>query len=274
MKFRNTLLLSPLLLFLSIAYAQTDILEPPAGQELEEKGQAWTHPPATVSGDGELKIEDSSNSIDLAVEGEISCDVSISAPAGASNKFESESEDGGTDAEAKSDVGDMEVSNCTSQGVAIGESLSLRGAKVKVEIEELRTNAVGDLVFSEYEAEGKVASGENPRVELELENGMFITCPCEGLAARDNVWSVNNTIEWKSWDGARLFSSTTQYHLSAFADGCFLLDKGPPGTDVENISVFIAYDISPEIAARELALCRHTLVRLCQASGLPDCSTQ
>lgn len=239
--------LSFLLLSFSLAQAQTDILEPPTTAESEEKGAAWAHLPATVSGEGELKIEDSSASVDLVVEGNISCDVSVSAPADASNEVETESEESSSDIEAKSDVGDMEVTNCSSHGVAIGEALSLIGAKVKVEIEELRTNAAGDLVFSEYEAEGKVASGENPRVELELENGTIAVfaslCPCFSAADLARIFSlgtftceINQGGLSKVIRGPNFSSASIKYSIDRTDAKCALSDTTVTPHTVKNVA--------------------------------------
>ena len=81
-----------------------------------------------------------------------------------------------TEAEAKSKNGDISVTNCALVDVygvshPIAESLSLTGARVKMEIEGLDIDANGATVFSEYEVKGKQASGEDPRVKMEIKNG-------------------------------------------------------------------------------------------------------
>jgi len=184
MKNLTAYLLSVLLLSGSLVSVQasTDILVVPDLLPLEEDGEVWEHPEATITGEGELKIED--GDIDVVYEGALSCDVSVSAPAevGESNEVEITEDVIGVEVEAESKVGTISVSNCTitdSSGVVspIGESLDIFFGKVEVEIEEFRGDLNGNLVFSEYEVVGKVESGKGPRVKLELENGKITTTP-------------------------------------------------------------------------------------------------
>ncbi len=181
MKNLTIYLLFILVLLGSIAnvHAATDILNvhSPALLPVEEKGQAWEHHTATITGEGELKIKD--GAIDVRYEGNISCEVSASAVVGEKNKVEIKEEEIGTEVEAKSKTGTISVSNCTitdELGVvlAISESLTIPIGKVKIEIEEFGEDVNGNLTFSEYAVKGKVESGKDPRVKLELKNG-FIT---------------------------------------------------------------------------------------------------
>ncbi len=175
-------------------HAITNVLDvqSPTLLPIEEKGQAWEQTDATISGEGELKIKDGTT--DVRYEGNISCEVSAYAGAAEKNKVEIKEEEIGIEVEAKSKTGTISVSSCNitdEYGIVyeIYETIIIPSGKVKIEIEQFGEDVNGNLIFSEYEAKGKVDSGKDPRVKLELKNGTITTeelcpdgssppCPC------------------------------------------------------------------------------------------------
>ncbi len=174
----STVLLLPLSI-IGIGQVQaTDILAAPSILPLEEKGLAWDHPSAKVTGIGELKITDEGANIPVKVkyEGTITCTVSVSASAHYKNKLDIKAEDFGNEIEAKSKVGTIDISACSvtdANGITtpITETTAMTGSKVEVEIEGYYEDVNSTMVFSEYEAEGKLEAGSEYKVKLELKNG-------------------------------------------------------------------------------------------------------
>jgi len=162
----------------------TDILSAPSLLPLEERGLAWEHPSATVTGEGELKIEDEGANIPVKAkyEGTITCTVSASADH-YKNKVEIQAGDFGNEVEAKSKAGTIDISDCTVTNASgttnVTETASMTGSKIKVEIEGFSETVDGTMVFSEYEAKGKVDYGSENRIKLELKNGSLSTIPTE-----------------------------------------------------------------------------------------------
>lgn len=175
LKYFLTFIIAMMMAVSSNAWA-ADILAAPATLPLEENGQAWNHPSATVTGTGELKIEDEGANIpvDVTYEGTISCTVSASSVAAIGNEVEIKPQDIGRESEAKSDAASLTISGCTVNGVAIADPGTVTG-EVEVEIEGLYEVASGSSAFGEYEAEGKTINGAE--VELELNNGTVTTTP-------------------------------------------------------------------------------------------------
>jgi len=170
------------LLLAGIGQAQAgNILATPATMPVVENGQAWVHPTATLVGIGELKFENGGSNVPkVRYEGKLVCRVSASAATQYKNELEIRQEGIARDIEAKSRSGSISISNCSligADGVStpIAESANLSGGKIEVEIEGYYQNASGSLVFSEYEAEGKVSNGSDMKVKLELKNGRLST---------------------------------------------------------------------------------------------------
>jgi len=160
------------------------ILTTPSTMPLEEKGMAWDHPAATVTGVGELKFEDEGANIplDVSYKGTITCNVSASAAAILKNKVEIDTADVGRDVEAASKSASISIDSCTvtdANGVitSVSDTAAMTASKVEVEIEGFYENAAGELVFSEYEAEGTFKNGVETKAKLVLKNGTVMISP-------------------------------------------------------------------------------------------------
>ncbi len=176
----------PVLIFVlwgGFANAQS-IFEVPSPVPSETKGGAWEHPLATVEGVGELKFRDSVAGIDLNYKGNIICDVYASAPMHIDNALEFSAGPDGTDLQAKTLIGTLQITNCSVDNYPIPSFPDLTANMVKVEIEGFVQWMVnGAYPFSEYGAERKAGSGRDPKLKLELENGTITlilpeTPPC------------------------------------------------------------------------------------------------
>ena len=264
------------LLVANIGNAQTtDILADPVVLPLEEKGLGWDQPLVTVTGRGEFKIEDAATKV--SYEGIITCTVAVSAQAAVNNRLEIKLEEFGREVDAKSKMGSIDITACTvtdanNVTTAIAETAAMTDSRVEVEIEGLYEDLSGTLVFSEYEAEGKINDVIKEKVKLELENGSVSVQPSESIifvtsakstgdlgglsgadatcqAAADSAFLPGSYKAWLSDSTtsakARLTNSIGPYvrtdGVQIAADFASLID-GPFGLGIDNIDAFLNVD--------------------------------
>ncbi len=165
--FKGTLAVAIFVLYAGVTSAQAvDVLD--GSDDVSEHGSEWSQPEMKLAGHGTLEYYGEE------LDGDISCEVGVSAIRDRSNSVEIDDADG--DIEANSNTATLTLSNCEVSDDAgrvtkLGKKIVLRNGEVSLKIEGYDNGYNDEMTFDKVEIEGRYDKRHKAELKMALVDG-------------------------------------------------------------------------------------------------------